>query len=126
MINFKHFLVLFFLLNLTSCKEIEIEIIEPTETKSTNPESFNFLPTSTSGNIYSHKAYSFSYVEKHEQSEWVAYELSDSDFSNSNNYKRPYFNQDPLVETKSADWRNYKKSGYNKGHLCPAGDKKIL
>lgn len=124
MINFKHFLVLFFLLNLTSCKEIEIEIIEPTETKSTNPESFNFLPTSTSGNIYSHKAYSFSYVEKHEQSEWVAYELSDSDFSNSNNYKRPYFNQDPLVETKSADWRNYKKSGYNKGHLCPAGDRK--
>jgi endonuclease G len=28
------------------------------------------------------------------------------------------------VETESADWRNYKKSGYDKGHLCPAGDRK--
>ncbi len=24
----------------------------------------------------------------------------------------------------SADWRNYKNSGYDKGHLCPAGDRK--
>jgi endonuclease G len=40
------------------------------------------------------------------------------------NFTRPYFNQDKSVKTKSADWRNYKKSGYNKGHLCPAADRK--
>jgi endonuclease G len=28
-----------------------------------------------------------------------------------------------LVPTKSADYRNYKKSGYDKGHLCRAGDR---
>jgi endonuclease G len=62
-----------------------------------------------------------SYSEKHEQAEWVAYELK-KNYVGSNNFKRPYFIEDPKVKTGSADWRNYKKSGYDKGHLCPAGD----
>lgn len=36
--------------------------------------------------------------------------------------KRPYLIEDPMVITKSADWRNYKGSGYDRGHLCPPGD----
>jgi len=49
--------------------------------------------------------------------------LSKADFSNRD-FKRPFFIQDPKVKTHSADWRNFKKSGYDKGHLCPAGDRK--
>ena len=124
MINYRFFLSCLLLSILTSCKQIEVENLETNENAFEISESFNYFPTSTSGKIYNHDAYSFSYVEDHEQAEWVAYELNDSDFSNSNNYNRPYFNQDPLVESRSADWRNYKKSGYNKGHLCPAGDRK--
>ncbi|MDB2607027.1 DNA/RNA non-specific endonuclease, partial [Zobellia sp.] len=37
----------------------------------------------------------------------------------------PYFIEDPKVRTKSADWRNYKGSGYDRGHLCPAGDRRF-
>ena len=124
MINYNSFISFLLIISFTSCKHIEIENLNTEEISDGISGEFNFLPTSTSGKIYSHDAYSFSYVEKHEQAEWVAYELNDSDFSNTNNYNRPYFNQDPLVGTKSADWRNYKKSGYNKGHLCPAGDRK--
>lgn len=124
MINYRFFLSCLLLSILTSCKQIEVENLETNENAFEISKSFNYFPTSTSGKIYNHDAYSFSYVEDHEQAEWVAYELNDSDFSNSNNYNRPYFNQDPLVESRSADWRNYKKSGYNKGHLCPAGDRK--
>lgn len=124
MTNSRFFLSLLFITFFIGCKQIDIENPDTTESSFKNPETFNFLPTSTSGKIYTHDAYSFSYVEEHEQSEWVAYELNDSDFSNRNNFERPYFNQDPIVETKSADWRNYKNSGYNKGHLCPAGDRK--
>lgn len=84
-------------------------------------QSFNYLPTSTTNQIVKHKYYSLSYNEKYEQAEWVAYELKKS-YVRSSNFERPYFIEDSKVKTRSADWRNYKKSGYDKGHLCPAGD----
>jgi endonuclease G len=84
-------------------------------------QSFDFLPTSTTNQIVKHDYYSLSYNEKYEQAEWVAYELKKS-YVRSSNFDRPYFIEDPKVITRSADWRNYKKSGYDKGHLCPAGD----
>ncbi|CAA9200379.1 DNA/RNA non-specific endonuclease [Flavobacterium collinsii] len=80
-----------------------------------------YLPTSTTKQIVKHKYYTLSYNEKFEQAEWVAYELKKEYLKNAD-YKRPYFIEDPKVTTGSADWRNYKKSGYDKGHLCPAGD----
>lgn len=82
----------------------------------------SFLPKSTTGAVVEHTFYTLSYSEKHEQAEWVAYELRKNDFS-KNNFKRPYFVEDKKVKTKSAAWYNYKKSGYDKGHLCPAGDR---
>ena len=83
----------------------------------------SFLPSSSTGVVISHDSYTFSYSEDHEQAEWVAYELKQEDLSN-NTFERPYFNEDKKVETRSADWRNYKNSGYDRGHLCPAGDRK--
>lgn len=84
---------------------------------------FDFLPTSTTGQVIHHKGYSLSYSEPHEQAEWVAYSLHKNDISYTNR-KRPYFETDSKVKTKSAHWRSYKKSGYDRGHLCPAGDRK--
>jgi len=84
----------------------------------------SFLPASTTGAIVEHNYYTLSYSEEHEQSEWVAYELKKSDLSN-NNFDRPYFNEDTKETTGSADWRNYKNSGYDRGHLVPAGDRKM-
>ncbi|QOG02762.1 DNA/RNA non-specific endonuclease [Flavobacterium sp. MDT1-60] len=83
--------------------------------------TFSYLPTSTTKQIVKHKYYTLSYNEKFEQAEWVAYELK-KEYLKNNDFKRPYFIEDPKVTTGSADWRNYKKSGYDKGHLCPAGD----
>jgi endonuclease G len=82
---------------------------------------FNFLPSSTTNQIVKHEFFTLSYNEKYEQAEWVAYELKESYLKNSN-FKRPFFIEDPKVKTGSADWRNYKNSGFDKGHLCPAGD----
>ncbi|MEW5676909.1 DNA/RNA non-specific endonuclease [Flavobacterium enshiense] len=90
---------------------------------STVSEPFDFYPSSTTNTVVTRDGFAFSYSEEHEQSEWVAYELSSSDFSRRN-FERPFFIEDPKVKTRSADWRNYKKSGYDKGHLCPAGDRK--
>tara|TARA_R110002124_G_scaffold99337_1_gene245344 strand:+ start:79562 stop:80380 length:819 start_codon:yes stop_codon:yes gene_type:complete len=82
------------------------------------------LPTSTTGEIVRHAFYSLSYSETHEQAEWVAYPLIKKHLSR-NDFERPYFVEDRKVSTKSADWRNYKKSGYDRGHLCPAGDRRF-
>ncbi|MFD2909818.1 DNA/RNA non-specific endonuclease [Flavobacterium ardleyense] len=112
-----------------SCKYVEvpesIEVINDEVSAEAGDLSgnFNYMPTSTTGAVYERDSYTFSYSEEHEQSEWVAYSLDASDCKYTN-YQRPYFVQDPLVETNSADWKNYKNSGYDKGHLCPAGDRK--
>ncbi|WP_372753390.1 DNA/RNA non-specific endonuclease [Mariniflexile sp.] len=81
-----------------------------------------FLPTSTTGQVVHHEGYSLSYSEPHEQAEWVAYELKKSHLANTN-FKRPYFEIDEAVKTGAASWRNYKNSGYDRGHLCPAADR---
>ncbi|SDS69964.1 DNA/RNA non-specific endonuclease [Winogradskyella sediminis] len=98
-------------------------IIEEGKTLKEHTNNF-FLPTSTTGQIIHHQNYSLSYSESYEQAEWVAYELKASHLS-ATNHKRPYFEIDEAVKTGAAHWRNYKKSGYDKGHLCPAGDRRF-
>ncbi|MEP7092976.1 MAG: DNA/RNA non-specific endonuclease [Flavobacterium sp.] len=127
----RKFLVLFLIsFVLFSCKnEVEInkEVTKEQPHFSTNQNSTDllysvaYLPTSTTKQIVTHKYYTLSYNERFEQAEWVAYELK-KEYLKNGNYKRPYFTEDPKVTSGSADWRNYKKSGYDKGHLCPAGD----
>lgn len=82
------------------------------------------LPTSTTGEIVEHSYFTLSYNERYEQAEWVAYTL-DKKHLTYDDRKRPYFIEDPFVSTKSADWRNYKGSGYDRGHLLPAGDRRF-
>jgi len=96
------------------------------QTTNSNPKGLTneyYLPSSTTGQIVHHNGYSFSYHEAFEQAEWVAYELK-KDQVVYTDFKRPYFEQDKAVKTESAHWRNYKKSGYDRGHLCPAADRK--
>ena len=82
------------------------------------------LPTSLTHEIVEHSFYTLSYNEPFEQAEWVAYVLDPSHLTYEDR-KRPYFIEDPYVSTKSADWRNYKGSGYDRGHLVPAGDRRF-
>ena len=87
-------------------------------------KDISFQPTSTTGEIVHHPYYSLSYDEKYEQAEWVAYTLTANQIRHTK-FKRPYFERDKKVKTKSAHYKNYSNSGYNKGHLCPAGDRKF-
>ena len=82
------------------------------------------LPSSSSGHIIHHDHYSLSYSEAYEQAEWVAYPLKRSHLTDDMR-DRPDFIEDPKVKSKSADWRNYRGSGYDRGHLCPAGDRRF-
>ncbi|MEW4925073.1 DNA/RNA non-specific endonuclease [Algibacter sp. 2305UL17-15] len=110
--GYEHFLV----------EEEKTEIVLDGKTTKNDTNEY-FLPTSTTGQIVHHEGYSLSYSEKHEQAEWVAYELKKSHLSNIH-HKRPYFEIDKAVKTGAASWRNYKNSGYDRGHFCPAGDRR--
>ena len=100
-----------------------VEEVSKNERKNQGKENkySEYLPSSTTNQIVKHDFYTLSYNEKFEQSEWVYYELKKR-FVVNGNFSRPFFIEDPKVKTESANWRNYKKSGYDKGHLCPAGD----
>jgi len=87
-------------------------------------QTFNYLPTSTTGQIVEHSFYSLSYAEGHEQAEWVAYELT-KEATGGTKGRSNDFRIDPQVTTGSAELPDYKGSGYDRGHLAPAGDMKF-
>lgn len=80
---------------------------------------FKFLPTTTTKQIINHTYYTASYSEKDEQSEWVAYKVTNSSF-NDHVSRTNDFREDPFVKTGSAAPDDYYRSGYDRGHFAPA------
>ena len=80
-------------------------------------------PKST-GQLINHSYLSLSYNENHEQAEWVYYLLT-SEMINGKYQRTENFRNDNKVTSGSAHKSDYFKSGYDRGHLAPAGDMKI-
>ena len=70
-----------------------------------------------------HKAYTLEYSEQHEQARWTAHMLTRNRVG-GDIQRDPIFYEDPAVETGSANHEDYRKSGYSRGHMVPAGDMK--
>lgn len=67
------------------------------------------------------KHYSICYRESYEQAEWSAYCLTEEELV-KNAKRSDDFRSDPEISTGSATPADYKKSGYDRGHLSPAAD----
>lgn len=90
--------------------------------ESTEKGEIYYLPTSSTGDIITHRHYALSYSEEHELPEWVAYELTRDRLKTEWVQRTNDFRPDPKISTGSATPQDYKRSGYDRGHLAPAAD----
>lgn len=65
--------------------------------------------------------YALCYRESYELAEWSAYCLERAELV-KNASRSDDFRPDPAISTESASLADYKRSGYDRGHLAPAAD----
>ncbi|BBE16273.1 endonuclease [Aquipluma nitroreducens] len=106
----KIILLLFIILSISCKSDSEIH---PNDNVSLEPKF--------RGEIIKHTYYTLAYSEENEQAYWVYYQLT-PDLINGNQTRTDDFRADPAVTTGSATLEDYKGSGYDRGHLCPAAD----
>lgn len=66
--------------------------------------------------------YALGYTEYHEQPAWVIYKLTRAEATTKAAKRTNRFIEDPAIPTGSATAADYRKSGYDRGHLAPAAD----
>ena len=71
--------------------------------------------------IIKHTGYTLSYNEEYEIANWVAYELTRDEVLGTAE-RGDDFREDKAVSTGSAKLKDYKGSGYDRGHMAPAAD----
>ena len=77
--------------------------------------------TTLKDNVILHSGYSLIYDEQHEQAAWVAYTLTAGE-TIKHSERTNDFRPDPTVTSGTATDEDYASSGYDRGHLAPAGD----
>lgn len=97
--------------NTDNTGNISLELAIPQFTKSVKSQ------------IIEHTGYTVSYNEQRRNANWVAYELTAHEV-NGNEPRDDKFVPDPLVKGRQATTEDYKRSGWDRGHLAPAADMK--
>ncbi len=74
--------------------------------------------------VIRHEGYTVSYNSEYRIANWVAYELTATEAKSKKTERSNKFVSDPQVKGATAMNEDYTRSGYDRGHLAPAGDMK--
>lgn len=77
-------------------------------------------PIDSNNQIMVKNGFVLSYNETYEQANWVKYMVIGSELDSATAKRKNNFKVDKDISTGSADLSDYKGSGYDRGHLCPA------
>ena len=72
--------------------------------------------------IIDRPGYALGYIEYHEQPAWVVYHFTKEEAVTKAVKRSDDFREDPEIPTGSATLADYRRSGYDRGHLAPAAD----
>lgn len=109
--------------NKTNCeeiaKEINSQLVSPSYLVFCKP----ILQSGVSEQIIKKKAFITSYNKDTRTPNWVAWHLT-SNHTDGTYGRLSNFHEEEDVPTPRATLEDYRKSGWSRGHMCPAGDNK--
>ena len=81
------------------------------------------MPNGKQGQVIQRTGYTLAYDKKTKTPQWVAWELTKEE-TKGNHERTDKFLPDPNVEGAKVATTDYTGSGYDRGHMAPAGDMK--
>ncbi len=96
--------------------------LRPTETVKSEYDNLSFGVPGKADAVVDREGYALGYIERHEQPAWVCYRLTRKEAVTKAAGRGDDFREDPAIPTGSATPADYRRSGYDRGHLAPAAD----
>lgn len=93
----------------------------PTETVVDTPLHIPTYTTAEAEYITHHTGFTVSFNPEHQIPNWVGYELTGEE-TRGKVKRSNFFIPDPTLECCKAQTFDYSRSGYDRGHMAPAGD----